>query len=575
VLDGLAVSLLMEVGPVNTLVGWIWEWLTVTAPPHTTTGRRNHINNQGANMPKEKSQPRPSSDRGNLLSATGTRIIDYIQAGYSGLYLVSPEEQRIEAEIKTVIEHVNQSQKPTEQYELCYWSVVDGLVNTKTNQVHTANDPLDVLQVVSEQKERTVFLLKDYHLFLEDPNPILLRKLKDVVLEAKTKQKPIIIAGCRLVLPPELERELTIVEFSLPGKEALRTVLRGVMESAGIKSLEPEQQDKVVDAASGLTTMEAENSFALSFVQTNTIEPSVVAREKAQAVKKNGLLEIIETNATLDSIGGLDVLKSWLLKRRDAFSQRAKDYGLPTPKGLLVIGIPGTGKSLTAKATAGVFGVPLLKLDAGRLFAGIVGQSESNLRSVIQTAEAIAPCCLWIDEMEKGFAGSKSSGSTDGGTSARVFGSFISWMQDKQSPVFVVATANDVSQLPPEMLRKGRFDEIMFVDLPNEEERTTIWEIQIEKYGRDAKEFEISALAKATEGLTGSEIEQVFVEALFCGFDQNKEPTDFSIAQVLTEFVPLSKLMAEQISGLRTWAKGRAKQATTQQSSSPARQMTV
>jgi SpoVK/Ycf46/Vps4 family AAA+-type ATPase len=312
--------------------------------------------------------------------------------------------------------------------------------------------------------------------------------------------------------------------------------------------------------------MEAENAFALSFVQTGTIEPSVVAREKAQAVKKNGLLEIIEAKETLESIGGLDVLKSWLLKRRDAFGQRAKDYGLPTPKGLLVIGIPGTGKSLTAKATASVFGVPLLKLDAGRLFAGIVGQSESNLRSVIQTAEAIAPCCLWIDEMEKGFSGSKSSGSTDGGTSARVFGSFISWMQEKTSPVFVVATANDVSQLPPEMLRKGRFDEIMFVDLPNQEERESIWEIQIQKYGRDAKEFDLTTLAKATDGLTGSEIEQVFVEALFCGFDAEKEPTDFSIAQVLTEFVPLSKLMAEQISQLRTWAKGRAKQATTQSS---------
>jgi ATP-dependent 26S proteasome regulatory subunit len=547
----------------NTPARWIWERLIVIAPPLTTTGPQHHNLNQGINMPKEKSKTCPSSDIESSLSATGTRIIDYIQAGYAGLYLVSPEEQRIEAELKTVIEHVNRSQKPTEQYELCYWSVVDGLVNTKTNQVHSCNDPLEVLQTITEQKERTVFLLKDYHLFLEDPNPIVLRKLKDVLFDAKTKQKPIIITGCRLVLPPELERELTIVEFSLPGKEALRTVLHGVMESAGIKSLEPEQQDKVIDAASGLTTMEAENSFALSFVQTKTIEPSVIFSEKAQAVKKNGLLEIIEAKETLESIGGLDVLKSWLLKRKDAFGQRAKEYGLPTPKGLLVIGIPGTGKSLTAKATASVFGVPLLKLDAGRLFAGIVGQSESNLRSVIQTAEAIAPCCLWIDELEKGFAGTKSSGSTDGGTSARVFGSFISWMQEKTSPVFVVATANDVSQLPPEMLRKGRFDEIMFVDLPNQDERESIWEIQIQNYGRDAAGYDLAALAKATEGLTGSEVEQVFIEALFCGFDKEKEPTDFSIAQVLTEFVPLSKLMAEQISGLRTWAKGRAKQATT------------
>jgi SpoVK/Ycf46/Vps4 family AAA+-type ATPase len=208
--------------------------------------------------------------------------------------------------------------------------------------------------------------------------------------------------------------------------------------------------------------------------------------------------------------------------------------------------------------------VPLLKLDAGRIFAGLVGQSESNLRAVIQTAEAISPCCLWIDELEKGFSGSKSSGQTDGGTSSRVFGSFLSWMQEKKAPVFVVATANDVTQLPPEMLRKGRWDELFFVDLPNEAEREAIWKIQIGNYGRDPKDFDVVQLAKATEGLTGSEIENVFIEALYLAFDTEKEPTDLDIAGVLTEFVPLSKLMAEQIAGLRGWAKGRARLATSQ-----------
>ncbi len=220
-----------------------------------------------------------------------------------------------------------------------------------------------------------------------------------------------------------------------------------------------------------------------------------------------------------------------------------------------------------------MFGLPLLKFDAGRIFAGVVGESESNLRSVIQTAEAIAPCVLWIDEMEKGFAGSRSSGSTDGGTSARVFGSFISWMQEKTSPVFVVATANDVSQLPPEMLRKGRWDELFFVDLPDREEREAIWEIQIAKYRRDAKGFDTAILAKATEGLTGSEIEQVFVEALYSGFDQDQEPTDLTIGEVLVDFVPLSKLMAEQIGGLRQWSKGRARKATTQPTESKLRRI--
>jgi len=487
----------------------------------------------------------------------GTRIINYIRAGYPGLYLVSHEEQRVDGELKSICQDL--------KYSLVVWSAVDGLVDTAKNTATPANDPLEALVAIHEMKEKTIILFKDFHLFLQDPNPVLVRQLKDVLLEAKTRQKTLIVLGCRLCLPPELERELTVIEFSLPGKEELGHVLSGICESASIRSLEQELREKAIDAASGLTTIEAENAFALSVVESKGIDPAIVAREKAGAVKKNGILELVETKESLDSIGGLDVLKDWLLKRRNAFSQRAIEYGLPSPKGLLIIGIPGTGKSLTAKATAQVFGVPLLKLDAGKIFAGLVGQSESNLRSVIQTAEAIAPCCLWIDEIEKGFSGTKSSNSTDGGTSSRVFGSFISWMQEKKTPVFVVATANDVSQLPPEMLRKGRFDELMFVDLPNQIEREAIWEIQIAKYRRDPKQFDTVQLARATDGLTGSEIENVFVDAMFKAFELCKEPTDLTIAQVLIEFVPLSKLMAEQISGLRNWVKGRARLATSQQ----------
>jgi ATP-dependent 26S proteasome regulatory subunit len=505
-----------------------------------------------SNSPNSASTSSPSEMKG--------KIINYIRAGYPGLYLVSPEEQRVDAEMKTIAQDL--------KYSLHVWSVVDGLVDTKKHTTTAANDPLEALVAIKDMSEKTIILLLDFHLFLQDPNPILIRQIKDVLQEAKTKSKTLIILGRRLCLPPELERELTVIEFALPGKEELRVVLGGIMESAVIKSMENEAREKVIDAASGLTTIEAENAFALSAAENKSIEPAIVAREKAQAVKKNGILEIVETKESLESIGGLDVLEEWLLKRRHAFGQKAIDYGLPTPKGLLIIGIPGTGKSLTAKATARVFGVPLLKLDAGRIFAGLVGQSESNLRAVIQTAEAIAPCCLWIDEVEKGFSGTKSSNATDGGTSSRVFGSFISWMQEKKAPVFVVATANDVSQLPPEMLRKGRFDDLFFVDLPNQQEREDIWEIQIGKYGRQPGDFDIVQLAKVTEGLTGSEIENAFVEALYLAFDsgaegQGKEPTDLDVAGVLTEFVPLSKLMAEQITSLRNWAKGRARLATS------------
>jgi|GEM_PF-261040 len=292
---------------------------------------------------------------------------------------------------------------------------------------------------------------------------------------------------------------------------------------------------------------------------------------KAQAINKSGLLELVTRRPTLASIGGLDVMKDWLVKRRSAFTKKAREYGLPSPNGLLIIGIAGCGKSQTAKATAEVFGVPLLRLDAGKLFAGLVGGSEANLRSAIQTAEAIAPCVLWIDELEKSFAGAKSSGSTDGGTSARVLGSFLSWMQEKTSPVFVVATANDVQQLPPELLRKGRFDETFFVDLPNQQERAAIWKIVINDYSRDPNDFDIQQLAKVTDGFTGGEIRCAFFDAMFEAFEGDDEPTDLYIAEVLTSFVPLSKLMAEPINELRAWSKGRARLATTSAASMPAK----
>ena len=230
------------------------------------------------------------------------------------------------------------------------------------------------------------------------------------------------------------------------------------------------------------------------------------------------------------------------------------------------MGIPGTGKSLTAKATASAFDLPLLRLDMGRVFGGIVGQSEANLRSVIQTAEAISPCVLWIDEIEKGFSGSKSSGSTDGGTSSRVFGSFLSWMQEKDKPVFVVATANDVSQLPPEFLRKGRFDEMFFVDLPDAAERAQIWDIVIKRHGRKTDGYDTTAMSKASEQFTGAEIDAVFVEALHEGFFENREPTDLDLANAITRTVPLAKLMDGQINALRSWAKGRARDAAGNQS---------
>ena len=481
-------------------------------------------------------------------------ILPYVQSGHPGIYITSPEETRVEAELKSVAE--------LSSYTLYAWSVTEGLVNTQDGSVRPANEPMEAISAISELGENCLILLRDFHLFMEDANPVLLRVLKDELKRSKTNGCVLIVVGCRQVLPPELEREFVVLDFALPGKAELEQVVSGICQSANQPKPEGEELDAVLESATGMTCFEAENAMALSLVEAKRLDPERIAKEKAQVVKKNGILELVEAREDLDAIGGLDQLKAWLLLRKDAFSRRAQEYGLPTPKGLLIAGVPGTGKSLAAKATARVLGRPLLKLDAGRLYGGLVGQSEGNLRSVILTAEAIAPCVLWIDEIEKAFAGSKSSGVTDGGTSSRVFGSFLSWMQEKMAPVLIVATANDVSALPPEFLRKGRFDELFFVDLPNQEEREAIWAIQIAKYGRKPESYNCVALAKATDGFTGAEIEQAFIEGLYDAFSRGKEPVVTSLGTLLATQVPLSRLMSEPITALRNWAKGRARPAT-------------
>ena len=483
-------------------------------------------------------------------------IKNYIRAGYAGLYLLSAEEQRVEADVKAVAAELD--------CRLHAWSPVQGLADLGAGTMNDCPDPIDVLERIEELPEKSLVLLRDFHLFLEDGNPVLIRKLKEVLAHCRAGGKTIAFCGCRQNLPPELEREVTTVEFALPGKDALARVLEGIATSAGLAAPGGDEKERLLDAAGGLTTIEAENAFALSVAETGTITADVVAREKAAVLKKGGLLEVTPVTETLAQIGGLDVLKTWLIQRQQAFGGAARDYGLPRPKGVLITGIPGTGKSLTAKATASAFGLPLLRMDMGRIFAGLVGQSESNLRTAIATAEAMAPCVLMIDELEKGTSGAaRSSGSTDGGTGSRVLGSFLSWMQDKTAPVFVVATANDVTQLPPELLRKGRFDELFFVDLPGQNEREAIWAIQIRKYGRKPEAYDLRALAQASDRMTGSEIEQAFVEALYAGFANAKEPDDATVHAVLQNAVPLAATMAEKVEALRKWAHGRARLATS------------
>jgi AAA+ superfamily predicted ATPase len=487
----------------------------------------------------------------------------YIQAGYPGLAVVTSEETRAEAEIAAVCASLERN--------LIAWSSTVGLVDMAEQRVTACPDPLDAMQLLdglfANQEPRVVALFRDLQLHLDHGDPMLTRRIKDILRVAKANGHTLILLGCRLNLPAEIDHEIARIDFHLPDSAALAAVLDGIIASAQLPPMDSGVRESVLANALGLTTTEAENVFALSVVEAKAIEPKIIAREKASALKRNGLVEIIQTSTSLEDVGGLGNLKEWLRRRARAFGHAAKAYGLPAPKGLLIVGIPGTGKSLTAKATASAFALPLLRLDMGRVFGGIVGQSEANLRAVIQTAEAIAPCVLWIDEIEKGFAGSESSGSSDGGTSSRVFGSFLSWMQEKNKPVFVVATANDVSKLPAPFLRKGRFDEMFFVDLPDANERRQIWEIVIARHERQASDFDVAALAKAADQFTGAEIDAVFVDALYDAFlEDGREPTDLDLANAMARMVPIARLMDGQIAALKNWAKGRARTAVAEQS---------
>jgi ATP-dependent 26S proteasome regulatory subunit len=379
-------------------------------------------------------------------------------------------------------------------------------------------------------------------------------------------------------LPPDLEKVVTIVDFSLPDEDEIRALLDGMVEmnreSGRIKVVATEDDlERLTKAAVGLTLAEAENAFARAMVNDGVLsgdDVDVILEEKRQTIRKSGVLEFVRSEGSLDGVGGLENLKRWLKKRDGAWLDAAKAWGLPDPKGVLITGVPGCGKSLTAKCVAGAWGLPLLRLDVGRVFAGLVGSSEQNMRSAIRTAEAIAPCVLWVDEIEKGFAGATGA-SGDSGTGQRVFGTFLTWLQDKTRPVFVIATANNIDHLPPEFLRKGRFDEIFFVDLPTTVEREQIWGLHLSKHyvgtlaaknGATVDDGLIAKLSADSEGYSGAEIEQAVISALFDAYADRRPLEAEDLRRAVSNMVPLAVTQAEAITRIREWANVRAVAAT-------------
>ncbi|MEN9206573.1 MAG: AAA family ATPase [Gloeomargarita sp. GMQP_bins_14] len=489
-------------------------------------------------------------------------LVTLLKAQYPLIYVVTPEEERAEQWIVQAAQETRAAQR------VFTWTVTHGLLEyghpRHASQHHNTVSPETALDWVIRHKEPGVFIFKDLHPFLD--SPAVNRWLRDAVASFRGTRKTIILLSPVLQVPVELEKEVAVVDFPLPTPEQLAEVLNQQLVQMKQTRLDKGTREKLIAAAQGLTRDEAEKVFRKAQVvgggRLTEAEVGIVAAEKKQLIRRNGILEYLEAETTLDQVGGLEELKRWLRQRSQAFTERARQYGLPQPKGMLILGVPGCGKSLIAKTTARLWELPLLRLDMGRVYDGsMVGRSEANLRSALKTAESIAPVILFIDELDKAFAGSAGSADSDGGTSSRIFGTFLTWMQDKTSPVFVMATANRVDRLPGEFLRKGRFDEIFFVDLPNLEERREIFRIHLSQRRRDIDRFDLDQLAQVTEGFSGAEIEQAVVAAMYEAFAQDREFTQLDIIAAVKATLPLSRTMMEQVTALRDWAKQRARPA--------------
>jgi SpoVK/Ycf46/Vps4 family AAA+-type ATPase len=484
-----------------------------------------------------------------------------VQAQYPLIYLVTSEEERAEQTIDALAQ-----MKPTRKVFI--WTVTHGIVEygqPRNVTQHNTVSPEAAVEWVIRQRDPGIFVFKDLHPFID--SPAVTRWLRDAIASFKDTQRTIILMSPVQTVPIELEKEVIVLDYPLPDMAELNQVLSQQLELSRSRRVTTEAREKLLKAALGLTRDEAEKVYRKAQVTSGRLteaEVDIVLSEKKQLIRRNGILEYIEEDETLDSVGGLEELKHWLRQRSNAFTERAREYGLPQPKGMMILGVPGCGKSLIAKTTSRLWGLPLLRLDMGRVYDGsMVGRSEANLRNALKTAESISPAILFIDEIDKAFAGSTGSADSDGGTSSRIFGSFLTWMQEKTSPVFVMATANRVERLPGEFLRKGRFDEIFFVDLPSSDERKEIFGIHLAKRREDISRFDLDQLVMVCDGFSGAEIEQALVAAMYEAFAQDREFTQLDIIASIRATLPLSKTMHEQVTALRDWARQRARPAAS------------
>jgi SpoVK/Ycf46/Vps4 family AAA+-type ATPase len=506
-----------------------------------------------------------------------------LKARFPYIYIPTWEEERATAMIDTVA-HTPEIIKTVRKVFI--WTQTNGWTDEAGVQIEYTTDPLAALNFAQNVTENAVFVLKDFHVYFGVKHkPVdysVVRKLRDILptLKNGAMKKNIIFVSPELLIPDDMQKEISVFEFPLPTVEEIKEKLEEMLaaNTAVENLLSEEEKEKLSKAALGLTLQETENAFARAMVEDGKIGISdidIIFDEKNQVIRKTGILEFVKSNLQLDDIGGLENLKRWLQKRNNTWLDSAKRYNIPAPKGVLITGVPGCGKSLTAKAMSAIWQLPLLNLDMGKIFSGFVGSSEENMRRAIRTAEAVAPSILWVDEIEKGLSG--HAGGGDSGVGSRVFGTFLTWMQDKTAPVFVIATANNISGLPPEFLRKGRFDEIFFVDLPTRLERRDIFKVHLKKrltdteiagdvlLGGEVDPLVLDMLADQTEGFVGAEIEQIVISALYEAFFQDRALEIGDLREVAANMIPLSVTQGEQIRLLRDWANVRAVAATAKE----------
>lgn len=512
----------------------------------------------------------------NRNDETAANLANYFRARFPYVYIQTWEETRA----CRMIEKIAYSEALIKfKRNLYIWTQTDGLrCQDRNSDIKDTQNPMKALDFVRTCEDNAIFIFKDLHVFLgfggRPADFALIRKMRDIIPELRESEnrKNVVLISPELIIPEDMQKEISVFDFPLPDADEIENKLDSMIQQNELTpNLTETEKKKLSESALGLTLQEAENAFSRAIVHNKGLDANaikVIFDEKNQVIKKNGILEFIKSDLNINDIGGLENLKNWLNKRNNSWLDSARRYNIPAPKGVLITGVPGCGKSLTAKAMSEIWQLPLLKLDMGRIFSGIVGSSEENMRKAIKTAEAVSPSILWVDEIEKGFSGRQGSG--DSGTSGRIFATFLTWMQEKSAPVFVIATSNDISSLPAELLRKGRFDEIFFVDLPTASERKKIFEIHLSKRLKGSEFSDsitvddtlLNRLAEISEGFSGAEIEQAVISAMYEAFFEKRGLTQQDLENAVKSTVPLSVTQHEQIKRLRDWANVRAVSAT-------------